>query len=512
MRLNICYVAVLGAVASASQADFHWDKPLVESRVLQSLLKLDDLMDHAKALESIAFNTTARNRVMGSPGDKATVKYIYDRLTDVSLKDYYNVTLQEFSFRLSENATGTLYVNGKNTSIRIGDYSPSGTVNGSLALVNNLGCNETDYPSPITGKVALISRGICNFADKSGIAGKMGAVAAVIYNNAPPGTGPITLYENASMIWPTLVPTVSISGTEGTSLADAIKSGNAPSVALKVNLVIRDGITNNVFAQTRTGSQDNILQLGAHSDSVAAGPGIEDNGSGVSALIEIAKHLSSYRIRNSVRFTWWGGEETGLRGSRHFVENLTAAEKKKIRLYLNFDMIASPNYQYEIFDGNGDAFNKTGPPGSELAEELFEDYFESRKLNYTATAFDGRTDYEPFLEADIAVGGLFTGADANKTKDGVAQWGGWEGKILDPNYHQPGDVVANINTTAFLVNAQAIAHAVATYSRSFGSLHSNKTVIRRRATHPTGIQKRSMHSDTHPSSGGCGGGAPHIGR
>lgn len=99
-------------------------------------------MNHAKALEAIAYNTTGRNRVIGSPGHEATVKYIYDQLTQPSLEGYYNVTLQEFSARIVKSATGSLIVNGKNLSINIGGYSPSGTLNASLALAGNLGCTE----------------------------------------------------------------------------------------------------------------------------------------------------------------------------------------------------------------------------------------------------------------------------------------------------------------------------------------------------------------------------------
>lgn len=234
--------------------------------------------------------------------------------------------------------------------------------------------------------------------------------------------------------------------------------------------------SNNVLAHSKYGDQTSILQIGAHSDSVAEGPGINDDGSGVSSLIEIAKLLSRYRVRNSVRFSWWSGEESGLLGSKHYVEHLTAAEKKKIKLYLNFDMMASPNYAFEIFDGDGDTFNVTGPAGSDSIEELFEDYFESRDLNYTATALNGRSDYASFQNAGIAVGGLATGAEGNKTKAGVEEFGGWEGKPFDQNYHAAGDNVANLNTTAFLINTQAIAHAVATYSRSFSSIDFNETV------------------------------------
>jgi carboxypeptidase Q len=186
--------------------------------------------------------------------------------------------------------------------------------------------------------------------------------------------------------------------------------------------------------------------------------------------------LASYRVRNSVRFGWWSGEESGKLGSTYYVEHLSKAEKKKIKLYLNFDMMASPNYEFGIFDGDGGDFNVTGPMGSDSIEKLFEDYFESRDLNYTSIALNGRSDYDPFQKSGIPVGGLATGAEVNKTKLGVEEFGGWEGKPFDQNYHGAGDTVANLNMTAFLINTQAIGHAVATYARSFNGVNFNETV------------------------------------
>jgi carboxypeptidase Q len=233
---------------------------------------------------------------------------------------------------------------------------------------------------------------------------------------------------------------------------------------------------NNVLAQSKYGDANSVLVVGAHSDSVEAGPGINDDGSGLSSILEVAKLLASYRVRNSVRFGWWSGEESGKLGSTYYVDHLSKAEKKKIKLYLNFDMMASPNYEFGIFDGDGGDFNTTAPEGSGDIEKLFEDYFESRDLNYTSIALNGRSDYAPFQNAGIPVGGLATGAEVNKTKAGVEEFGGWEGKPFDHNYHGAGDTVANLNTTAFLANTQAIGHAVATYARSFYSVNFNETV------------------------------------
>ncbi|CDW99664.1 hypothetical protein, partial [Sporisorium scitamineum] len=112
-------------------------------------------------------------------------------------------------------------------------------------------------------------------------------------------------------------------------------------------------------------------------------------------------------VNNAVRFAWWSAEEYGLLGAEHYVTNLDQAGKDQIRLYLNFDMIASPNYVLSVHDGDGSTFNLTGPAGSAQAEAMFFDYFKNiAKKPLIEGPFDGRSDYGPFLDAGIAAGGL----------------------------------------------------------------------------------------------------------
>ena len=227
----------------------------------------------------------------------------------------------------------------------------------------------------------------------------------------------------------------------------------------------------NVIAQTKGGDANNVLVLTAHTDSVDAGPGINDNGSGSIGLLEIAVQLARFSVDNAIRFVWVAAEEFGLLGSTYYVSQLSEEERNKIRLELNFDMIASPNFVYAIYDGDGSAFNVSGPPGSAEAEKLFEDYFTNDAgLKYVPTEFDGRSDYGPFLKAGIPTGGLFTGAEQIKTEEEQAVFGGQAGVAYDINYHGAGDNVANLNLTAFLENTKAIAHSVATYGRSFDTI------------------------------------------
>ena len=130
-------------------------------------------------------------------------------------------------------------------------------------------------------------------------------------------------------------------------------------------------------------------------------------------------------------------------------------------------MIASPNYVHQIYDGDGSAYGLTGPAGSDLIEEFYEKYFVRAGVPSNATEFNGRSDYGPFLDANIPAGGTTTGADEVKTEAEQKIWGGVAGEILDQNYHQAGDNVDNLNEGAWLLHARGIAAAVAKYATSW---------------------------------------------
>lgn len=190
-------------------------------------------------------------------------------------------------------------------------------------------------------------------------------------------------------------------------------------------------------------------------------------------------------------------------GAEFYVKSLNQTEKDKIRLLLDFDMMASPNYAYQIYDGDGSAFNLTGPAGSAEAEAEFAYYFDKiAKVNHTEIEFDGRSDYGPFLDAGIAAGGIACGAEGIKTQEEFEMFGGAAGVPYDVNYHEDGtstqfldlehftnfvrhplgDTYNNLNFDAFIVMAKAIAHSTATYARSFDSLPpKNSTAIKARS-------------------------------
>ena len=272
------------------------------------------------------------------------------------------------------------------------------------------GCEDADFAGFIPANVALIQRGTCTFGEKVVNAQEAGAVGVILFNqgNTPARSG---LLENVTLGEPVRIPVVGLSYADGATVARAT---TAPTAVLTTNTISELRQTVNVIAQT-LGRTDNVVMVGAHLDSVAEGPGINDNGSGSAGILEIAEAFAKTRPTNAVRFAWWGAEELGLLGSEFYVADLAEAEGaplEDIALYLNFDMIASPNFARMVYDGDDSDRQGAGagPEGSAQIEELFTGFFSTRGLNSKATDFSGRSDYGPFIAEGIPSGGLFTGA------------------------------------------------------------------------------------------------------
>jgi aminopeptidase S len=220
----------------------------------------------------------------------------------------------------------------------------------------------------------------------------------------------------------------------------------------------------NLIADWPGGDANNVVMVGAHLDSVTAGPGINDNGTGSAANLEVALEVSRQALSTTkhLRFGWWGAEELGLRGSTAYVNSLSSTDRSRIKAYLNFDMVGSPNPGYFLYDGdNSDGVGSgPGPAGSAALEQTLKDYFTSIGVPTEGTDFDGRSDYGPFIANGIPAGGIFTGAEGRKTAAQATKWGGTSGAAFDGCYHRACDTIANVNDTALDRNSDAIAYAV----------------------------------------------------
>lgn len=427
--------------------------PLINSTELQALITSADLEAGAEHLYHIAtgsmFQFGHPTRVIGSPGHWKTLKWITDTLDEYP--DYYNYTKQEFKALDGKVFNHSLTVNFEEIISQPFQLTPPVHAFGSdLVIPKNFGCDPLDYEGLVVNKtVALIKRGECSFGNKSSIAGALGAKAVLIYDESAKTIISGTLGAPTN----TTVGALGITNAAAQRLI-ALKDLGAP---ISINIFIAAYVgfikTSNIIADTIYGDHDNVVALGAHSDSVAAGPGINDDGSGTISLLTVAKQLTNFKINNAVRFAWWAAEEEGLLGSNYYVSNLTAEENSQIRLFMDYDMMASPNYEYQIYDGS----NSINPNGSEELKNLYIDFYESKGLNWTLIPFDGRSDYVGFIENGIPAGGVAAGAEGLNTENG---------EVLDKCYHLLCDDLTNIAWDAFLINTQLIAHSVATYAES----------------------------------------------
>jgi Zn-dependent M28 family amino/carboxypeptidase len=328
-----------------------------------------------------------------------------------------------------------------------------------------------------------------------------GAIGAIMMNQGDT-TGP----DRQDLFLGTLgtpvgIPAVSVSFPQGVAFAGT--AGLTVTITAETIAEIRD--TENVIAESRWGDPDEVVMAGAHLDSEPDTAGINDNGSGSAGILEVALQARNLKTKNKMRYAWWGAEESNLVGSTFYVNSLTEEEHARIALYLNFDMIGSPNYTFGVYDGDDSAGTGSGPgpAGSAQIEAVFQRFFDSRGEATAPADFTGRSDYGPFIATGIPAGGLFTGAEVIKTEADVALWGGIAGQQYDPCYHDPCDsltperdgadaavyaqlrrvyrLFGNINTFAIDTNADAVATAVGTFAYDTSSIPPRATAVTRSA-------------------------------
>jgi aminopeptidase S len=218
------------------------------------------------------------------------------------------------------------------------------------------------------------------------------------------------------------------------------------------------GTSYNVIAEWPHGDANHVVMAGSHLDSVSSGPGINDNGSGSAGVLEtaLAYAASGQTPRNRLRFGFWGAEELGLLGSKYYVNNLPAADRDKIELYLNFDMIASPNPGYFVYDDN--------PAGNGARDDLVT-YFTGKGVQTEFIDVQGRSDHAAFRSLGIPTAGTFSGAEGTKTSAQAAKWGGTAGQAFDRCYHRSCDTISNIDLTSLDRQIDAIGHMVWNYTQ-----------------------------------------------
>jgi Zn-dependent M28 family amino/carboxypeptidase len=428
---------------------------------LKTAVTDDGVYRHLEELQRIA-DANGGNRALGTPGYDASVEYVAQTLRDAG----YRVDTPGFSARSFSVQDVRLTVDGTQVpaaALGFSHATPPGGASAPLAVLpqdETSGCEPDDFAGVPAGSVVLVRRGTCPFGQKVTNAAGAGAAAALVANNVD---GPLTQATLGDVTG--AVPTAGVSKADGDTLAGR---AGAP-VTLVLATTIEERQSRNVIAQTATGDVDNVVMAGAHLDSVPEGPGINDNGSGTAALLETAVQLGGApAVTNAVRFAFWGAEEQGLIGSTAYVGGLGEADREKISLYLNLDMVGSPNAGYLAYDGDNSDNEGAGPgpEGSATVERVLLEQLSSTGVAATGTDFDGRSDYGPFVAVGIPSGGLFTGAEEIKTPEQAQRWGGTAGQPFDPCYHQACDRIDTIDRTALDRNTDAVAGSVGRFALS----------------------------------------------
>lgn len=469
-RLILCLAALcalLPTTGHAQQQSCEFRSNSTFDKLLECVT-VEGVRVHQAALQAIA-DANNGTRVSGTPGYDATVDYVADVLQSAG----YAVEIQPFQYQTFIQLSPTTLeqvspLPGGPVANRIMSYSGSGGVTAAVSTLPVItGCNASDFTGFQAGHIALISRGACTFALKATNAYNAGALGVIIYNNIPG-----ELNGTLSSTFTLNIGVTSVTQDVGQQLAAT------PSLIMRLTTDTFRGLATsyNVLAESKDGNPDNVVMVGGHLDSVNAGPGIQDNGSGSAAILETAVQMAKVKPVNKVRFAWWGAEESGLIGSTFYVNNLTQAEQDRIALYLNFDMIGSPNFVYFVYDGDdSDGVGAgPGPEGSAQIEQTFEEYYTTRGLPYKGTDFSGRSDYGPFIAVGIPSGGLFTGAEGIKTAEEAALWGGTAGAQYDPCYHLACDTFDNISLEALDINADAVAYGTLKYAMDTSEINGIK--------------------------------------
>jgi Zn-dependent M28 family amino/carboxypeptidase len=419
---------------------------------------------HLEAFQEIA-SANGGTRASGTPGYDRSADYVAEKLRSAG----YVVRFEEFEFPYFEDRTPPVLAIVQAQSpeaaegpVRTLTNSGSADVTAPLQAVNleltetpaasTSGCDARDFDGFVRGAIALVRRGTCTFQVKAENAVAAGAVGVVVMNE---GTAGRTDGFSGLLNKTVGVPVIGISYDRGRALERLVQAGTV-TARLAVDAIAGKRSSRNLLTEPDSGAP--LIVVGAHLDSVPEGPGINDNGSGSAAVLEAALMLADafHRTPGNVQFAFWGAEERGLVGSRHHVGALSEEERRKIGVYINLDMVGSPNPARFV--------QRSPEATSELATDVRQkllDEFKARSVPAEERA-GGRTgtDDAAFFQKGIPTVGIHAGSGALKSQAQADLFGGTAGKPYDPCYHKACDTTANIDRKALDENTRALVRVL----------------------------------------------------
>jgi Iap family predicted aminopeptidase len=389
-----------------------------------------ELQGHLAALQRIA-DRNGGTRAAGARGYDESADYVAARLEDAG----WTVTRQPVPFTSFRLRRASLTIGAHRLrparDYQVYTYSGSGSAEGRLET-SGLGCAAADFDGVDPGEIPLVGRGECFTRVKAANAQRAGAQALVVQEDLRSRRG----VPSGTLAVPGIrIPVVVLSTR---ALRD---EGGGSQAKVSVDARSRAATTENVIAETPGGTDGHLVMAGGHLDSVRGGPGIDDNGSGVAALIEAAEAIGPNPPGAKVRIGFWAAEELGLVGSRHYVRSLDREDLARIEAYLNFDMVGSPNAVPAVY---GDGASR------ELARVLRA----STDAKLREASVGQSSDHTWFQVEGIQISGLYTGSSET----------GPSGRPRDPCYHLACDTVDNVDLRVLLRMAKTTATALRTLS------------------------------------------------
>jgi Zn-dependent M28 family amino/carboxypeptidase len=427
---------------------------------------------HLTALQEIA-DRNGGNRAADTQGLAESFSYVENILRSFNLEISkspvpINVYHDDHTFSLQHNQQTfklgvDFFIPASGSNVKVTAEAISVDIQLGLGNSNSSGCQNEDFRGFPAGKIALIQAGGCHRQTKFDNAVRAGASAVILFSQGDTADHMdpvqyVPVYSGYA------IPAISVSYQVGKSIA----LGQSPSVAtIEINSYKTIRYAFNLVAETKSGNEDNVILVGAHLDSVPEGPGINDNASGAAALIEVAKLISQMNVKNKVRFVWWTHEEQWLVGSRAYMQGLSETERQKISVFLNFDMIASPNYILGIFFASGldSQDNDITNERANSIGEVFQEFYQKRGRNFLRLPTNSvGSDHLIFEKYGIASGGLFSGGNTNKTEAEANLFGGTAHQEYDSCHHMSCDDIHNINRDALDLNTQAVGYSTIVFA------------------------------------------------
>ncbi|HEY2714401.1 MAG TPA: M28 family metallopeptidase [Chthoniobacterales bacterium] len=405
------------------------------------------LWQHLTDFQTIADQHPGRdghgNRDTGTSGYKASASYVANLMKRAG----YTVTIQTYNYRVSQLiGVPTLSLAGRNYSVEkdwvMARLSGGANVTAHVRPVtgSGTGCSSEEFANFRRGDIAILRRGDCAYDAQVAQAEHAGASAVILYD---PKTQPQArgederAIEGSRMLRPRLhhqakIPVVAVASPAlAADLLGRIPAGESPITHLEIRMQPTSGVDYNVIADSPYGDPNHVVVVDAHLDSIF-GPGMLDNASGSTTILEIALQMSGTPTLNQLRYIWFGGEELGLLGSAYYTAHLTQDERNLIVFDNDADVTATPNYDYELADPkfayNVNQFPPNVVPDSQIGNQFYTDFFNSVGVPSQSAPFGNfGTDSNSFALIGIPDTGILTRQDCCKGSAEVALWGGYLG-------------------------------------------------------------------------------------